>query len=367
MACFLGVVFVGVVVGIFFAVALAISAFLWRAWRPYSAVLGRVDGLKGYHDVSRYPDARRVDGLLLFRWDAPLFFANAELFREQVEAAIDAAPTPTRWLVVAAEPVTDVDMTAGDMVGELTAALGARGISLRFAELKDPTKDQLKRYGLVDLLGAHAFFPTVGSAVDAYVAETGIPWTDWEEGPPGRTRAPRQPAGAVSGARHDRVRGVLVLDVAEAEPLGEPAERSRAPTSSTCPSGASWPGTSSTRMMVASMATAMAMPTPMLLMVMISARANAAKTTTMISAAPVMTPAVSRQALGHRRGVVAGPAVGLLDARQQQHLVVHGQPEDHREHDDRVARDGVAERREVEQPRRGCPPGRSRPARRSSR
>ena len=90
--------------GIFFAVALALAAFIWRAWRPYSAVLGRVDGLKGYHDVTRYPDARQIDGLVLFRWDAPLFFANAELFREQVEAAITVAPTPTRWVVVAAEP-----------------------------------------------------------------------------------------------------------------------------------------------------------------------------------------------------------------------------------------------------------------------
>ena len=181
IVCFLGVASVGVVVGIFLAVALAIGAFLWRAWRPYSATLGRVDGLKGYHDVSRYPEARRVDGLVLFRWDAPLFFANAELFREQVEAAIDAASTPTRWVVVAAEPVTDVDMTAGDVLGELIAALDARDVSLRFAELKDPTKDQLKRYGLFDVLGAHAFFPTVGSAVDAYLAETGTPWVDWED------------------------------------------------------------------------------------------------------------------------------------------------------------------------------------------
>jgi high affinity sulfate transporter 1 len=181
VTCFLGVAVIGVVAGIFFAVALALGAFIWRAWRPYSAILGRVDGLKGYHDVSRYLDARQVDGLVLFRWDAPLFFANAELFRDQVEAAIAAASTPTRWVVVAAEPVTEVDMTAGDMLVELISALERDGISLRFAEMKDPTKDRLKRYGLYEILGSHAFFPTVGMAVDTYVAEMGIAWVDWEE------------------------------------------------------------------------------------------------------------------------------------------------------------------------------------------
>ena len=181
IVCFAGVALVGVVQGIFLAVALALAAFIWRAWRPYSAILGRVDGLKGYHDLTRYPQARQVDGLILFRWDAPLFFANAETFREQVEAAVAAAATPTRWVVVAAEPVTEIDMTAADMLAELIESLEREGVSLRVAELKDPTKDLLKRYGLFETLGAHAFFPTVGSAVDAYLTETGTPWDDWED------------------------------------------------------------------------------------------------------------------------------------------------------------------------------------------
>jgi high affinity sulfate transporter 1 len=181
LVCFVGVALAGVVTGIFLAVALALGQVFWRAWRPYSAVLGRVDRMKGYHDVTRYPEARQLDGLILFRWDAPLFFANAELFREQIEAAIAAAATPTRWVVVAAEPVTDIDMTAAEMLSELIASLKANGTSLRFAELKDPVKDRLKRYGLFEALGADAFFPTVGTAVEAYVAEAGIPWVDWEE------------------------------------------------------------------------------------------------------------------------------------------------------------------------------------------
>ena len=184
IVCFAGVALIGVVQGIFIAVALALAAFIWRAWRPYSAILGRVDGLKGYHDVTRYPEASQVDGLVLFRWDAPLFFANAELFREQIEAAVSTASTPTRWVVVAAEPMTEVDMTAADMLAGLIEALAKVGVSLRFAELKDPIKDHLKRYGLVEALGPQAFFPTVGSALSGYLAETGTSWVDWEDRSP---------------------------------------------------------------------------------------------------------------------------------------------------------------------------------------
>ncbi len=187
VVCLVGVALAGVVTGIFIALGLALLLFFWRSWRPYSAVLGRVDRVKGYHDVTRYPEARQVDGLILFRWDAPLFFANAEVFRGQIEAAVAAAATPTRWVVVAAEPMTDIDMTAADMLAELIAELEAAGTELRFAELKDPVKDRLKRYGLFERLGADAFFPTLGTAVDGYVAATGIPWVDWEE------RSPEEP------------------------------------------------------------------------------------------------------------------------------------------------------------------------------
>ena len=184
IVCVAGVALAGVVTGIFLAVALSLLLFFWRAWRPYSAILGRVEGMKGYHDTSRYPEARQLDGLVLFRWDAPLFFANAEVFRDEIEAAIAEAATPTRSVVVAAEPVTDIDMTAADMLTELVTALEAKGVSLRFAELKDPVKDRIKRYGLFDRLGTESFFPTLGTAVDDYVAATGTPWVDWEERSP---------------------------------------------------------------------------------------------------------------------------------------------------------------------------------------
>jgi high affinity sulfate transporter 1 len=181
IACFLGVAVFGVIEGIFIAVALALLDFLRRAWRPYDAVLGRVDDLKGYHDVTRYPEARRIPGLVLFRWDAPLFFANAEVFSDHVRLAVASSPTPARWVVVAAEPVTDLDTTAADVLQQLDEELAAEGIDLRFAELKDPVRDRLKRYGLLERFGTDHFYPTVGMAVSAYLEASGVEWTDWED------------------------------------------------------------------------------------------------------------------------------------------------------------------------------------------
>ena len=181
IVCFLGVALIGVIQGIFIAIALALLGFIWRAWRPYDAVLGRVDGLKGYHDVTRYPEAKRVPGLVLFRWDAPLFFANAEVFREHVLQAIADAPTPTKWVVVAAEPVTDIDITAAEALSALDDDLAKFGIELCFAEMKDPVKDRLKRYDLFVKLGADQFFPTLGQAVDRYLEAHQVAWSDWDE------------------------------------------------------------------------------------------------------------------------------------------------------------------------------------------
>jgi high affinity sulfate transporter 1 len=179
--CFVGVAVLGAIPGIGLAITVAIAEFLWDGWRPHSAILGRAYGVKGYHDITRYPDARRVPGLVLFRWDAPLFFANAEFFRERVLDAVEKSPTPVRWLVVAAEPVTSVDVTACDTVAELDEALHARGIELCFAELKDPVKDKLKRFGLYAQLGESYFFPTLGSAVSRYLEVNNVEWDDWED------------------------------------------------------------------------------------------------------------------------------------------------------------------------------------------
>ncbi|BAU74831.1 SulP family inorganic anion transporter [Metapseudomonas furukawaii] len=177
ITCFVGVAVLGAVPGIGLAVVIAVIEFLWDGWRPHFAVLGRVDGIRGFHDISRYPHARLVPGLVLFRWDAPLFFANAELFQNSVLEAISQSPTEVRRVVIAAEPVTSVDVTSADMLIELERTLGGAGIELRFAEVKDPVKDKLHRLEVLANIGDDVFQPTVGAAVDAYLDEHGVDWT----------------------------------------------------------------------------------------------------------------------------------------------------------------------------------------------
>jgi high affinity sulfate transporter 1 len=168
MVCFAGVAVFGAIQGVGIALVIAVLEFLWDGWRPHSAVLGRVDGVRGYHDITRYPNARQRPGLVLFRWDAPLFFANAELFKDRVLDAVAMAPGGVEWLVVAAEPVTSVDVTAADALSELNETLRHAGTKLCFAELKDPVKDKLKRFGLFDQIGKGSFFATIGAAVDEH-------------------------------------------------------------------------------------------------------------------------------------------------------------------------------------------------------
>jgi len=176
IVCFIGVAVFGVIPGIGIAIVIAVIEFLWDAWRPHYAVLGRVAGIRGYHDIKRYPDARRVPGLVLFRWDAPLFFANAELFHQRVREAIAQSPAPVRRIIVTAEPVTSIDVTSADMLAELGHELTESGVEVRFAEMKDPVKDKLRRFELFERFGATNFYPTIGAAVDAYLQEHLVDW-----------------------------------------------------------------------------------------------------------------------------------------------------------------------------------------------
>ena len=181
LVALLGVAVLGALEGILVAIALSLANFVRRAWRPYDAVLGRIDSTKGYHDVDRHPEARQIPGLVLYRFDAPLFFANAELFVERLLRAIRARGEATRWVIVAAEPITDIDTTGAEILGELLDALDAQGVTLAFAELKGPVKDRLRSYDLYDRIGDSQFFPTLGTAINGYLAATGTEWVDWSE------------------------------------------------------------------------------------------------------------------------------------------------------------------------------------------
>ena len=119
-----------------------------------------------------------MPGLVLFRWHAPLFFTNAEIFRAHVLQAVKDAPAPTRWIIITAEPVTDVDVTAADMLAALDRELQEQGIELGFAEMKGPVKDLLKRYALFRQVGHENFFPTIEQAVRRYLEINGIAWDD---------------------------------------------------------------------------------------------------------------------------------------------------------------------------------------------
>jgi high affinity sulfate transporter 1 len=175
MAAFAGVALLGVLPGIAIAVALSIGNVFRRAWWPHQTVLGRVPGVPGYRDVGSYPDAELLPGCVLFRFDAPLFFANARTFREQIRRLARSEPTPV-WIVVAAEPITDVDTTAADMLEDLDEALNAKGISLVFADMKDPVREKVERYELTRTIDPAHFFPTVGAAVAAFQDQFGADW-----------------------------------------------------------------------------------------------------------------------------------------------------------------------------------------------
>jgi MFS superfamily sulfate permease-like transporter len=167
ITAFAGVALLGVLEGIAVAVALSILNVFRRAWRPYQTTLGRVPGMPGQHDRRLHPDAEQLPGLVIFRFDAPLFFANARTFRDQIRRLAAAEPRPS-WIVIAAEPITDVDTTAADMLADLDEELNAAGTSLVFAELKDPVREKLERYELIGPLNPEHFLPTLDAAVEAF-------------------------------------------------------------------------------------------------------------------------------------------------------------------------------------------------------
>ncbi|MFC4604797.1 SulP family inorganic anion transporter [Rhodococcus kronopolitis] len=167
-AAFLGVALVGVLQGILVAIGLSFVAVVAQAWQPYRTELVETSDRPGFHDVVRHPDGKRIPGLVLVRFDAPLFFANGQIFDEYVRSVVAQAPTPVEWVVVAAEPITGLDTTAVDELVDLDTYLEGNGIRMAFAEMKGPVKDRLIRFGLGDRFDATHFYPTVEAAVAAF-------------------------------------------------------------------------------------------------------------------------------------------------------------------------------------------------------
>jgi MFS superfamily sulfate permease-like transporter len=184
IAATVAVALLGPVTGAGVAVTLSILNFVRMEWKPYTAELVRVDGLKGYHDRARHPEGNLIPGLLLYRFDAPLFFANARHFADDLDRRIAAHTTPVRCVIVTAEPITDIDATAAEMLEDLQADLRTRDIELRFAELKGTVHDRVDRYRVFGKEMPDHTARTTGQAVKAYLADYGVHWIDWEDRSP---------------------------------------------------------------------------------------------------------------------------------------------------------------------------------------
>ena len=179
MVSFAGVAVLGVLWGVGVAIALSLLDFIRRAWRPHDAVLARVDQLKGYHDIERYPDARPIPGLVLYRFDAPLFFANVDHFRERVRSLARPGEVAVDRRGGRADHRCRRDRR-GDAAGAHRRARRPRHRA-GVCGAQGSVRDRLRRYGLEDAIGADRFFPTLGVAVAGYLAQTGVEWVDWED------------------------------------------------------------------------------------------------------------------------------------------------------------------------------------------
>jgi len=168
LATTLGVVAIDVLYGVLVAVALSVVDVLRRVARPHDGILGYVPGVAGMHDIDDYPDARPVPGLVVYRYDSPLFFANADDFRRRALTAVEAADSPVRWLLLNTEANVEIDITALDALDSLREELASRGIVLALARVKQELRDDLEAAGFIDRLGAHRLFYTLPTAVEGF-------------------------------------------------------------------------------------------------------------------------------------------------------------------------------------------------------
>jgi high affinity sulfate transporter 1 len=191
-----GVIFAGVLTGILIAIALSILIFFRRSWWPHGTELGRVAG-SGWHSLRTWDGATEVPGIVVFRWEAPLIFANSGLFRRQLRSLV--AEKHARWVVLECEAVTDIDVTAAAMLEALDQQLNEQGVHLAFVELRSRLQDLVLRYGLFETLDRDHFYPTVEAALEAIAAADA-------------------PATVASTAEPPRPRPNRTVDVPEGDP-----------------------------------------------------------------------------------------------------------------------------------------------------
>ncbi|MFF1675057.1 SulP family inorganic anion transporter [Streptomyces sp. NPDC058256] len=168
LGCLVGVLALDILYGVIVAVGLSVAELLTRVARPHDAVEGVVPGVAGMHDVDDYPQARTIPGLVVYRYDSPLFFANAENFHRRALAAVDEQSEPVRWFVLNTEANVEVDITALDAVDALRRELTGRGVVFALARVKQDLLDDLEAYGLTESVGEDLIFPTLPTALAAY-------------------------------------------------------------------------------------------------------------------------------------------------------------------------------------------------------
>ncbi len=160
----------GILYGVLVAVGLSILDLLRRVARAHDGVLGFVPGLPGMHDIDDYPDAELVPGLVMYRYDAPLCFANAENFRRRALEAVESYPQPVEWFVLNAEANSEVDLTALDVLDGLRVELARRGVTFAMARVKQDLREALQAAGMLDKIGPDRIYATLPTAVAAFRA-----------------------------------------------------------------------------------------------------------------------------------------------------------------------------------------------------
>jgi high affinity sulfate transporter 1 len=166
----LGVMVLGVLQGIVIAIALAVGLYFRRGWQPHGGVLGRVEDIGGWHDVERYPEARQLPGIVVYRWEAPLFFANCSSFRTQVRRIVRSRDVS--WVMIHCEAITDIDVSAAEMLEQLDQELNAQDVHMAFAEMRTRLQELVQRYGLFETLDRDRFYPTLDAGLASIQGDT---------------------------------------------------------------------------------------------------------------------------------------------------------------------------------------------------